>query len=104
MVLDEIDFKILRILQQNADFSVHQIGEQVGLSHTPCWRRMKKMEDAGIIVGRRSHLDPELVGLDVSIFVFVRLDTHSSEILEEFEAATLTVPVSYTHLTLPTKA
>ena len=68
------------------------IGEAVGLSHTPCWRRIRKMEDAGIISGRRCMLDAEKVGLDVSIFVFVRLDVHSPEVLEEFENATASVP------------
>ncbi len=90
--LDEIDLKILRILQRHADMNISQIGEAVGLSHTPCWRRIRKMEDAGIISGRRCMLDAEKVGLDVSIFVFVRLDVHSPEVLEEFENATASVP------------
>ncbi|MEM7215558.1 MAG: Lrp/AsnC family transcriptional regulator [Pseudomonadota bacterium] len=92
MKLDEIDYKILRILQENADQNISEIGELVGLSHTPCWRRIRKMEDAGIIREKRVILDTEKIGMDVSIFVFVRLDTHSSEALEEFEAATLSVP------------
>ncbi|MEM9330856.1 MAG: Lrp/AsnC family transcriptional regulator [Pseudomonadota bacterium] len=90
--LDEIDFKILRILQENADVNINDIGQAVGLSHTPCWRRIKKMEDSGIIRVKRSILDSEKIGLDVSIFVFVRLDTHTSEVLESFEEATRSVP------------
>ncbi|MGI9350255.1 MAG: Lrp/AsnC family transcriptional regulator [Rhizobiaceae bacterium] len=92
MKLDDIDIKILRVLQENADRNINDIGQLVGLSHTPCWRRIKKMEEAGYIKEKRYILDSEKVGLDVSIFVFVRLDTHSSEVLEQFEAATLSVP------------
>ena len=89
---DEIDLKILRILQKNADMNINDIGEKVGLSHTPCWRRIKKMQENGIIQAQVCLLNPEHVGLDVSIFVFVRLDTHSSEVLNKFEKATQSVP------------
>ncbi|MEM7070117.1 MAG: Lrp/AsnC family transcriptional regulator, partial [Pseudomonadota bacterium] len=92
MKLDEIDLKILRILQTDADMSIDEIGQKVGLSHTPCWRRIKKMEEAGLITAKRYILDPEKVGLDVSIFVHVRLDTHSANALDEFEAATEHIP------------
>ncbi len=88
MKLDEIDKNILRILQQDAGTNIAEIADQVGLSHTPCWRRINKMEEAGLIMNRICVLDPEKIGMDVSIFVFVRLDTHSAEALEEFEAAT----------------
>ncbi len=90
--LDEIDYKILRILQKDADRNIDQIGQSVGLSHTPCWRRIKKMEDAGIIRAKRCILDSEKIGLDVSIFVLVRLEIHSSDVLEEFEVATQSIP------------
>lgn len=90
--LDEIDLKILRLLQENCDLNINEIGDQVGLSHTPCWRRIKKLEDAGIIEARKCILNAQHVGLDISIFVFVRLDTHSSEILENFEEATKHIP------------
>ena len=89
---DEIDLKILRILQSKPEIPIQEIGEKVGLSHTPCWRRIKKMQDAGLLKGRVFLVDQELAGYDVSIFVFVRLDTHSAEVLEAFEAATLDIP------------
>ena len=92
MKLDETDRKILRILQRDADMPISTLGEQVGLSHTPCWRRVKKLEAAGIILGKRCRLDAEKVGLDVSIFVFIRLDTHTAEALEKFEKATGSIP------------
>lgn len=90
--LDEIDLKILRILQSNAELNINEIAEKVGLSHTPCWRRIKKMQESGVIKSQVCHLDSEKIGLDVSIFVFVRLDVHSAEVLESFEKATLCVP------------
>ena len=90
--LDDIDLKILRILQSEPDINISDIGEQVGLSHTPCWRRIKKMEESGIIIGKVCLIDPEKTGLDVSIFVFVRLAIHSAEVLTKFEKATLQVP------------
>ncbi|MCP4185073.1 MAG: Lrp/AsnC family transcriptional regulator [Hyphomicrobiales bacterium] len=90
--LDDIDFKILRILQSEPDINIFAIGERVGLSHTPCWRRIKKMEENGIIVGKVCLIDPEQIGLDVSIFVFIRLAIHSAKVLTQFEKATLLVP------------
>ena len=90
--LDDIDLQILRILQSEPDIKLADIGEQVGLSHTPCWRRIKKMEDSGIITGKICLIDAEKIGFDVSIFVFVRLAIHSAKVLTEFEKATLTIP------------
>ncbi|MEM7288780.1 MAG: Lrp/AsnC family transcriptional regulator [Pseudomonadota bacterium] len=92
MKLDETDLKILRILQRNSEIPISDIGEAVGLSHTPCWRRIKKLENAGVIIGRKCLLDSQKVDLDVSIFVFVKLDEHSSQVLERFEEATLAIP------------
>ncbi len=90
--LDDIDMKILRILQFEPDINIADIGEQVGLSHTPCWRRIKKMEESGIIAGKFCLIDAEKIGLDVSIFVFVRLAIHSAQVLTEFEEATINIP------------
>ena len=92
ITLDEIDLKILRILQEKADMNINDIGTKVGLSHTPCWRRIRKMQDSGVIKAQVCKLDAEKIGLDVSIFVFVRLDTHSAKALEAFEEATKSVP------------
>jgi Lrp/AsnC family transcriptional regulator len=90
--LDETDRKILRILQADPDRPIAAIGEAVGLSHTPCWRRIRKLQEAGVIKGRIALIDPELAGFDVSIFVFVRLERHSAAFLEAFEKATQDVP------------
>ncbi len=90
--LDEIDLKILRILQESADMNINDIAAKVGLSHTPCWRRIRKMHDSGVIQSQVCKLNSEKVGLDVSIFVFLRLDTHSSQALDSFEKSTKSVP------------
>ena len=92
MKIDETDRKILRILQSDAMLSISDIGDRVGLSHTPCWRRIRKLENAGIIASRRCILDGEKIELDVSIFVFVKLDIHSSAVLDTFEKATGEIP------------
>lgn len=69
-----------------------ELGDQVGLTHTPCWRRVRRLHDQGVIKDKICRIDGEAIGLDVSIFVFVRLDTHSAEVLTSFEKATLNVP------------
>lgn len=92
MKIDEIDRKILRLLQEDASMNIGEVADQVGLSHTPCWRRINKMEEAGLIKQRLCVLDAEKAGIDVSIFVFVRLASHSSEVLNEFEVATQDIP------------
>lgn len=91
VTLDAIDLNILRILQENSDLNIHEIGEKVGLSHTPCWRRIKKLQESGIIREQVAILNGEKIGLDISIFVFVKLDTHSAEALDSFEKATESV-------------
>lgn len=92
MDLDELNIRILRVLQTDADLPIAEIGEKVGLSHTPCWRRIRKLEASGIISSRKVILDAEQVGLDVSIFVYVKLESHTVETLETFEAATAHIP------------
>lgn len=89
---DEIDLKILRILQTKPDLNINDIGEKVGLSHTPCWRRIKKMQEKGILKSRLWQIDGDKIGLDVSIFVYVALSELSTKALESFEAATLDIP------------
>ncbi|MCB1438819.1 MAG: Lrp/AsnC family transcriptional regulator [Nitratireductor sp.] len=90
--LDDIDLNILRILQAEPEITIEEVGTKVGLSHTPCWRRIRKMQDSGLLKGRVWLVDAEKAGRDVSIFVFVRLETHSTEVMDAFETATLGVP------------
>src|SRR5262245_6200401 len=72
VMLDEMDVKILRILQQDCTRSVADIGKEVGLSTTPCWRRIQKLEEAGVIRRRVAVLDPTLVNAGVTVFVFIK--------------------------------
>ena len=90
--LDEMDIKILRLLQEDATLAVAEIGKAVGLSTTPCWRRIQKMEDAGIIKSRVAVLDPVKINAGVTVFVSIQTDEHSVEWLKEFRAAVADLP------------
>ncbi|WP_432201124.1 Lrp/AsnC family transcriptional regulator [Erythrobacter sp. W53] len=82
--LDSIDWAILAILQRDASQPVHAIGEAVGLSTNPCWRRIKRMEDAGIIEQRVALLNPDKIGLGTTVFVAIRTNRHDHEWLDAF--------------------
>jgi len=86
-VLDEMDVKILRVLQQDSTRAVADIGKEVGLSTTPCWRRIQKLEEGGVIQRRVALLDPSKVNAGVTVFVQIKTDQHSIEWLEKFHAA-----------------
>jgi Lrp/AsnC family transcriptional regulator len=92
VMLDEMDVKILRILQQDCTRSVADIGKEVGLSTTPCWRRIQKLEEAGIVKRRVAILDPTLVNAGVTVFVSIKTDQHSLTWLEKFHAAVVDFP------------
>ncbi|GLS26282.1 Lrp/AsnC family transcriptional regulator [Marinibactrum halimedae] len=89
--LDDFDRKILRALQENADYSMAELGEKVGLSHTPCWRRIKRLESEGIIKGRVTLLDSEKLNLGVSVHAYVTIKSHEESALNDFETAVLKV-------------
>jgi Lrp/AsnC family transcriptional regulator len=91
-MLDEMDIKILRILQQDCTKPVAEIGREVGLSTTPCWRRIQKLEEAGVIQRRVAILDPPKVNAGVTVFVFIKTDQHSLNWLERFHAAVIDFP------------
>ena len=82
--MDHIDKQILMQLQHNAAQPVADIASKVGLSATPCWRRIQRMEEAGIIRKRVALLDSKAIGVGMSVFVAVRTDQHNSEWLENF--------------------
>ena len=90
--MDTFDLQILRELQADAEISMQELGEKVGLSHTPCWRRVKKLEEAGVIRRRVTLLDPEQLQLSVNVFVQVSLGVQQEEALNAFEAAVQTIP------------
>lgn len=82
--MDSIDWAILEILQRDASRPVHEIGERVGLSTNPCWRRIRRMEDAGIIAKRVALLDADRIGLGTTVFVAIRTNRHDAEWLRTF--------------------
>lgn len=84
--MDKIDRRILAALQARPHRSVAELAGDVGLSHTPCWRRLKKMEESGVIRERAVILDPLLLDLTVSVFAELRLKQHDEETLEAFES------------------
>lgn len=85
--LDNYDIKILKALQENADLSMTDLGDKVGLSHTPCWRRMKRLEEAGYITRRVTLLDGNKLGLGVSVHAYITIKKHDEESLTAFESA-----------------
>jgi len=89
--MDDADRKILRILQDDATILIADLAQKVGLSHTPCWRRVKQMEEAGII-RRAVVLDRELLGLPINVLANVKLKAHDEETLEAFEKAAAQQP------------
>ena len=87
MKIDSFDIKILQQLQKDASQSVHTIAEQVGLSHTPCWRRIKRLQESGVISANVALVNAKKVGLGVVVFVTVKLNSHDEQILAQFESA-----------------
>ena len=90
--LDTIDARILDLIQHDASLSVAEIAERVGLSSSPCWRRIKRMEEAGIIAKRVALIDPETVGLGMTVFVAIKTSDHSDEWLENFARSVSAIP------------
>jgi len=86
-MLDTFDQKILRALQINADISMSELGDKVGLSHTPCWRRVKKLQDDGYITKRVALLNPEKIDLNVNIHAYITIKKHDETSLLAFEAS-----------------
>ena len=90
--LDAIDIAILRVLQDSANSSIADISAAVGLSHTPCWKRVRRLHEARVITDQVSLLDPLAVGLGVTAFAHVRVDLAQENALERFEEAVAEVP------------
>ena len=83
--LDSVDARILDLIQHDAGLSVAEIAERVGLSSSPCWRRIKRLEDEGVIQRRVTILDREKLGLDFEVYCTVKLSLPTKENLETFE-------------------
>ncbi|WP_207789986.1 Lrp/AsnC family transcriptional regulator [Sphingosinicella humi] len=82
--LDRTDLKILAILQQDASLSVAEVASRVNLSQTPCWRRIQRLEESGVIERRVAIVDPDAIGVGLSIFVSIETGDHSAEWLSRF--------------------
>jgi Lrp/AsnC family transcriptional regulator len=82
--MDAIDRKILAVLQEDASLSVAEIGNRVGLSSTPCWKRIQRLEADGVIQRRVAIIDQDKLGLGVTVFVSVETEDHSGEWLTGF--------------------
>jgi Lrp/AsnC family transcriptional regulator len=82
--MDRLDRKILRLLQEDSTLAVADVAKKVGLSTTPCWRRIQKLEEDGVIQRRVAVLDPVKVNARVTVFVAVRTSSHSLEWLKRF--------------------
>lgn len=84
-VVDDVDRRLLRLLRTEARMSITELAEHVNLSATPCARRIKRLEDAGIITGYHTQTDAEKLGYPLAVFIAVSMDRHTAERFELFE-------------------
>ena len=92
VTLDAHDRRILTALQRDATLSMNELSEIVGLSPTPCWKRVKRLEQASVITGRVALVDREAAGVGVTVFVTLRTAAHDEEWLETFAAGVRRIP------------
>lgn len=92
IALDDIDRAILRALAQDATLGAGELGRRFGLSQPAAWRRVKRLEDAGVIAGRRLVLDRQALGFGVTVFLGIKLATKGRISFEDFERAVQAIP------------
>jgi Lrp/AsnC family transcriptional regulator len=92
LAMDAIDRKILAVLQKDASLSVAEIGNRVGLSSTPCWKRIQRLEADGVIQRRVAVVDQDKLGLGVTVFVSIETGDHSEEWLRRFAEVVSALP------------
>jgi Lrp/AsnC family transcriptional regulator len=90
--IDEIDHKILGELQKDGSLSIDSLAERIHLSRNACWRRLKALEEQGVIKGRVALVDAEQVGCGLSVFIFIRTANHDPDWLSRFRAAVVSLP------------
>jgi Lrp/AsnC family transcriptional regulator len=90
--LDKYDYAILGALQVDGTLSIAALSDKVGLSSTPCWKRLKRLEEDGYIDGRVTIVNRRKVGLPVTVFVSVRTGQHDAKWLDRFAAAVMALP------------
>ncbi|WEN15711.1 Lrp/AsnC family transcriptional regulator [Rhodanobacter sp. AS-Z3] len=91
-MLDDIDLALLRALQAEPELSIQQLAERINLSHTPCWRRLKRLESSGVIRGRAVLLDAAALDLPITVFAEVKLKQHDEDTLSRLEDAVASCP------------
>ncbi len=92
MLLDDSDRRILKALQDRPELTLRELGEVTGLSHSPCWRRLQRLQAAGAISAKRFVVDPEAIGFEILVFCFVKISHHQRDRLKAFEDAVAKVP------------
>jgi Lrp/AsnC family transcriptional regulator, cysteine-sensing transcriptional activator len=90
--MDDIDRVLLELLQQDATLSIARLADRVGLSPTPCWKRIQKLEAAGVITRRVVVVDPDRVGVGLSVLVSIEAGEHTPEWLERFSLGVGAMP------------
>ena len=90
--IDPIDVRILNELQRDAAQSLESLGDTVGLSRNACWRRIRALDEAGVITGRVALVDPKAAGLGLMVFMQVRTHSHDPDWQTKFSRATRTIP------------
>lgn len=92
MKLDAVDCRMLELLQADASLTLAQLSQAVGLSPTPCWRRLQRLRDEGVIVGQVMLVSPEKVNVGVTVFVTIRAAEHTQAWFEQFSATCAVIP------------
>jgi Lrp/AsnC family transcriptional regulator len=92
MELDDSDRRILRAIQARPEITMRDLGEAAGLSHSPCWRRLQRLQEEGAVGPRRFVIDPEAVGFEILVLCFVKISHHQRDRLRAFEEAVQGVP------------
>jgi DNA-binding Lrp family transcriptional regulator len=90
--LDRVDRALLRMLQRDGRTPISRLASEVSLSETPCWRRVKRLEEAGYIQSYKARVDRRKAGYDLVVFVLVAVDKHTSDLTREFEQRILACP------------
>ena len=90
--MDAIDRKIVALLQEDASLSLAQIAHRVGLSQSPCWKRIQRLEKSGVILKRVALISPESIGMGLSVFVSIETGDHSSAWLSKFAHTVTAMP------------
>jgi len=90
--IDPTDRRILHQMQPDADISIEYLGERIGLSRNACWRRIRALQDQGIIKARVALLDANKLNLGLTVFIQMRTDRHDTNWMEKFAAATRSLP------------